>query len=115
MSHRSPQTAGLYNGFSSDKTLVESLSDDPPDYMCSASTSDFATSTLQGQTSTFLDDQEVMDEDISMPTQRRIDRVPSAKARREHGRSQSRNQPEQISVGEHALHHLFNSVSGKRY
>ena len=46
-------------------------------------------------------------------TQRRLDRTQSIKARRGHDpqRSQSRHNQEQKSVGEYALHHLFNKVS----
>ena len=49
----------------------------------------------------------------TMLTQRRLDRTHSSKTRRDHShqRSQSRQQ-EQKTVGEYALHHLFNSVSG---
>ena len=43
----------------------------------------------------------------------KVDRVTNTKARREHGRTQSKQQPEQKSVGEYALHHLFNSFVGK--
>ncbi|MCJ1472415.1 Cell morphogenesis protein PAG1 [Lambiella insularis] len=113
MSHRSPQTANLYNGFASDNMVFESLCDDPPDFIPSASTSEFPTSTMHSQASTFLDDQDLLDEDVSMFTQRRIDRAPSAKARREHGRSQPKVHAEQISVGEYALQHLFNSFAGQ--
>lgn len=47
-------------------------------------------------------------------TLRRIERGPSGKAKKEsHGRSQSRHHHHQDlkTVGEYALHHLFNSVS----
>jgi hypothetical protein len=40
----------------------------------------------------------------------KVGRAPSMKPRKEHGRTQSKTQPEQKSVGEFALHHLFNSV-----
>ena len=112
MSHRSPQTAGLYNGFPPEHVAFESMADDPPDYVSTASTSEVATSSLRSQSSasTFPGDQGAIDQELSMLTQRRIERTPSVKPRRDHGRSQSRNLPEQISVGEYALHHLFNSV-----
>ncbi|MCJ1399726.1 Cell morphogenesis protein PAG1 [Xylographa trunciseda] len=117
MSHRSPQTAGLYNGFSSEHTAFESMSDDPPDYVSTPSASEIGTSSLRSQsstsTSTFADDHGVIDQELIMLTQRRIERTPSVKPRREHGRSQSKNLPEQISVGEYALHHLFNSFVGQ--
>ena len=111
-SHRSPQTAGLYNGFSPEHLAFESMSDDPPDYVSTTSTSEVGTSSLRSQssTSTLPEDHGIIDQELSMLTQRRIERTPSVKPRREHGRSQSKNQPEQISVGEYALHHLFNSV-----
>ena len=111
-SYRSPQTAGLYNGFSPEHIEFDSMSDDPPDYISTTSTSEIGTSSLRSQssTSTLPEDQGIVDHELSMLTQRRIERTPSVKPRREHGRSQSKNQPDQISVGEYALHHLFNSV-----
>lgn len=52
-------------------------------------------------------------------THKRMDRTYSAKGRRGHNhhRSQSKQQQlvEQKTVGEYALHHLFNSVSQRRY
>ena len=115
-SHRSPQTAGLYNGFSPEHISFDSMSDDPPDYVSTA-TSEVGTSSLRSQssTSTLPEDHGIMDQELSMLTQRRIERTPSVKPRREHGRSLSKNQPEQISVGEYALHHLFNSVGETRF
>lgn len=47
---------------------------------------------------------------ISPPKQ---ERNQNPKPRREHGRSSSKQQPEQKSVGEYALHHLFNAFVGK--
>ena len=41
------------------------------------------------------------------------ERSQNQKPRREHGRSASKQQPEQKSVGEYALHHLFNAFVGK--
>ena len=63
-------------------------------------------------TSTLVGDRDAGDIQNTMLTQRRIDRTHSSRTRREHGhqRSQSRQQ-EQKTVGEYALHHLFNSVS----
>lgn len=45
--------------------------------------------------------------------QRRDDRAPVGKSRREHGRSSSKPHLDQTSAGEYALHHLFNSVSNQ--
>lgn len=59
--------------------------------------------------STSSADQDVTEMNNGPATQRRLDRTQSTKARTGHGhhRSQSRQQ-EQKSVGEYALHHLFN-------
>ena len=47
-------------------------------------------------------------------TQKRIEQIKEGKPRRDHHRSQSKHQqPEQRSVGEYALHHLFNSFVGQ--
>ena len=59
-------------------------------------------------------DRDVFDTNASLPTQKRVDRAHSSKVRRGHNhqRAHSRqHQQEQRTVGEYALHHLFNSVS----
>ena len=63
--------------------------------------------------STLIGDQETGDLSGGTLTQRRLDRTQSVKGRRGHDpqRSQSRHSQEQKSVGEYALHHLFNKVS----
>lgn len=63
-------------------------------------------------TSTLVGDRDVGDTTNIMLTQKRIDRTHSSRTRQDHShkRSQSRQQ-EQKTVGEYALHHLFNSVS----
>ena len=62
-------------------------------------------STLQGE-------RNLADDPAAMLTQKRVDRVQNGRARREHSRSHSNkhHQSEHRSVGEYALHHLFNSV-----
>ena len=64
-------------------------------------------------TSTLIADHDMGDLSGGALTQRRLDRTQSVKARRGHDpqRSQSRHGQEQKSVGEYALHHLFNKVS----
>ena len=63
--------------------------------------------------STLVGDQDMGDLNGGPTTQRRLDRTQSVKGRRGHDpqRSQSRHSQEQKSVGEYALHHLFNKVS----
>ena len=63
-------------------------------------------------TSTLVGEREVGEITSLMLTQKRVDRTQGSRTRRDHShqRSQSRQQ-EQKTVGEYALHHLFNSVS----
>lgn len=78
------------------------------------STSSTANGSLHSSTtSTLIGDQDMGDLGGGALTQRRLDRTQSVKARRGHDpqRSQSRHGQEQKSVGEYALHHLFNKVS----
>lgn len=78
------------------------------------SPSSTANGSLHGSsTSTLIEDQDIGDVSGGTSTQRRLDRTQSVKARRGHDpqRSQSRHSQEQKSVGEYALHHLFNKVS----
>ena len=65
--------------------------------------------------STLIGDQDTGDMGSGASTQRRLDRTHSVKGRRGHNpqRSQSRHGQEQKSVGEYALHHLFNKVSNQ--
>lgn len=58
-------------------------------------------------------DRNVIDAGDNTLTLKRVDRMQSGKTRRDHSRSRSKPQPEQISISEYALHHLFNSVSKK--
>ena len=76
------------------------------------STSGTAHSSLHSSSSTLVGDQDVGDLNGGMIPQRRLDRTQSVKARRGHEpqRSHSRHGQEQKSVGEYALHHLFNKV-----
>ena len=84
----------------------ESRSTDSPSSTVNGSMHSLTTSTLVG-------DQDIGDATNITHTQKRIDRTHSDRTRRDHShqRSQSRQQ-EQKTVGEYALHHLFNSVSG---
>lgn len=78
------------------------------------STSSTAHGSLHSSSSsTLVGDQDMGDSNAGTSTQRRLDRTQSVKGRRGHGpqRSQSRHSQEQKSVGEYALHHLFNKVS----
>ena len=77
------------------------------------STINTANGSLHGSsTSTLVGDQDMGDLNGGTSTQRRLDRTQSVKARRGHDvhRSLSRHSQEQKSVGEYALHHLFNKV-----
>ena len=77
-------------------------------------TSGTAHGSLQSSSSSVLNgDQDMGDINGGTSTQRRLDRTQSVKGRRGHDpqRSQSRHSQEQKSVGEYALHHLFNKVS----
>ena len=62
--------------------------------------------------STLVEEHENGQANHSASTLKRIDRIQSSKARRGHShhRSQSKSQQEQRSVGEYALHHLFQRV-----
>ena len=59
---------------------------------------------------TLSGDRDIVDTNGTYLTQKRTDRSQSSKARHHHHRSQSRHHHEQKSVGEYALHHLFNKV-----
>jgi len=113
----SPQltgTASINPGFkpeSSSLTMVHHVVAEP------RSTGTPSSSTANGSMhtpsiSTPVGDRDVGDTTNMMLTQKRIDRTHSSRTRRDHShqRSQSRQQ-EQKTVGEYALHHLFNSVS----
>ena len=62
--------------------------------------------------STLVEERDMGQANHGTSTQKRIDRAQSSKARRGHShhRSQSKSQQEQRSVGEYALHHLFQRV-----
>ena len=70
-------------------------------------------SSHSSSSSTLVGDQDMGDLNGGTMTQKRLDRTHSVKGRRGHDpqRSQSRHSQEQKSVGEYALHHLFNKVS----
>lgn len=68
---------------------------------------------VSASSSNLVPDREQGDFGRVTATLKRLDRAQSSKGRREHShhRSHSRNQQEQKTVGEYALHHLFNKVS----
>ena len=70
-------------------------------------------SSHSSSSSTLVGDQDMGDLNGGIMTHKRLDRTQSVKGRRGHDpqRSQSRHSQEQKSVGEYALHHLFNKVS----
>ena len=114
VSHRSPQVVAHHNGFGLESGGYDTLMVEPPEYTNTTLTPDTGNANhTYTPTSAHIDDRDILDGEVSMLTQRRVDRQPSGKARREHGRSQSKHQAEQISVGEYALHHLFNSFVGQ--
>ena len=55
------------------------------------------------------------DSSSTASTMKKLERVQSSKSRKEHShhRSRSRNQQEQKTVGEYALHHLFNKFNSQ--
>lgn len=71
-------------------------------------------STNMSSAAIIVGDRDAGDSSNTMLGQKRVDRTHSAKSRRGHGhhRSQSKQSiQEQKTVGEYALHHLFQSVS----
>jgi hypothetical protein len=115
MSHRSPQAVALHNGYVLEGSNVDALSSEPPDYTTSMFSPDLSSNSGHNYTptSSHAEDRDILDNDLTLLTQRRVERQPSGKARREHSRSQPKPQAEQSSVGEYALHHLFNSFVGQ--
>lgn len=70
-------------------------------------------------TSTLVNDRDTPDSTNGTLTQRRLERMHSGKVRREHAHHHSHSKPhhhpqEWRTVGEYALHHLFNSVGYMR-
>lgn len=63
-------------------------------------------------TSTLVGDRDLAEMSSTSSTQKRTDRVQPSRVRggHSHHRSQSKHSQEQKSVGEYALHHLFNQV-----
>ena len=80
--------------------------------------SDSSVNTLNGSThspaSTLAEDRDVVDMSNGAMPQKRLERTHTNKRPRGHShhRSQSKHQQEQKTVGEYALHHLFQRVSG---
>lgn len=70
-------------------------------------------STHSSTTSTLIGDRDLAETNSPSSIQKRSDRAPTSRTRRGHShhRSQSKHSQEQKSVGEYALHHLFNQVS----
>ena len=69
-------------------------------------------SNYSSTTSTLVEERDMGQANHGTSTQKRVDRAQFSKARRGHShhRSQSKSQQEQRSVGEYALHHLFQRV-----
>ncbi|KAF2834428.1 cell morphogenesis protein [Patellaria atrata CBS 101060] len=83
--------------------------------LTSPSVVSIVTSKLSSQTSTLVSDRAIVDGSIPSG-QRRAERMHSGKLSRDHARSQSRHhhhQQDLKTVGEYALHHLFNSFVGQ--
>ena len=88
---------------------------DPPNEK-SPLTSITTSAQMYSMTSTSVNDRDIPDPTNGMVTQRRLERMHSGKVRREHAHHHSHSkahhhQQELKTVGEYALHHLFNSVS----
>ena len=78
----------------------------------SESPSGTANNSIHSATANLAGDRELGDMSSEAVTQKRLDRTKSVKTRsgHNHHRSSSRSKQEQKSVGEYALHHLFNKV-----
>ena len=118
LSHRSPQP--VFNGsaqssFSSDTPSLAGLSTESPSpyFTTSPATTVNGSAPSYSSSSTRVGEREANEIPDNMLTQKRADRVQNGRTRKDHSRSQSKHQnlPEQIGVGQYALHHLFNSVS----
>ena len=116
--HRSPQLP--WNGSFQTGAAVETLgfsvsSPDTPDSHNSPSPSSTTHGSMHSfsSTTTLIPDHITSNGGDNFITQKRIEQIKEGKPRRDHNRSHSKNQqPEQRSVGEYALHHLFNSFVG---
>ena len=116
-SMRSPQEGlnGLaYGKMSPDASSTSIPSIDGALDQFSESTSSTAHGSLRSYSSasTLQGERNLTDDSAAMLTQKRVDRVQNGRARREHNRSRSNKhyQSEHRSVGDYALHHLFNTV-----
>ena len=125
----SPATSPLSPQLNEPASLVAAATTVTPEYQSLTSIhhralerrpSDSPSNTVFGSvnsssTSTLVGDRETGDAGGTMLVQKKIDRTHSVRSRRGHShhRSQSKHQQqsqEQKTVGEYALHHLFNSV-----
>ena len=117
LSHRSPQlpTSGnLPNGFLNDTLGFSPLSAGSSDFQPFISPLSTGNSTLSTPNTLPSGGRDLSRDgsgsDPSLSASKKMDRKPSGTARREHGPSHGKHQAEQVTVGECALHHLFNSV-----
>ena len=120
LNHRSPQPVAInvpLAGVGFEASSLNTSIVDSSDIHFNGSSSSTFNGSLSSYASTSTlgnrDLREMSDTAENSITQKRIDRKQSGKTRHDHSRSQSKhqNQPEQTSVGEYALHHLFHSVS----
>ena len=112
-----PMAAGIaHNGHGAESASLQAQHIDTSDLRSLDSASSTANGSISGYSaiSTLLGDRDTTDTS-NMLTQRKVDRMHSGKTRRDHSHQRSHSKPqhhpEQRSVGEYALHHLFNSVS----
>ena len=119
LNHRSPQLVAnnvSHTGAGSESSYLNTSIADSSDIHFNGSSSGTLSGSLHSFPSDvkfFFEGGETNDLGENAITQKRIDRKQSAKHRRDHNRSQSKHQnlPEQPSVGEYAMNHIFESVS----
>ena len=118
LSHRSPQlptSSHTPNGFLNDTLGFSPLFTSSPDFQPFMSPLSTGSSVLSTPGSVPIGVRETPRDgsgsDATFLTQRKMDRKPSGKVKREHGNPHTKHQAEQVTVGECALQHLFHMVS----
>ena len=118
LSHRSPQlptSSHTPNGFLNDTLGFSPLFTSSPDFQPFMSPLSTGNSVLSTPSSVPASAREITRDgtglDATLLTQRKMDRKPSGKIKREHGTPHTKHQVEQVTVGECALRHLFRMVS----
>ena len=118
LSHRSPQlptSSHTPNGFLNDTLGFSPLFTSSPDFQPFMSPLSTGSSVLSTPSSITAGARETTRDgngsEATFSTQRKMDRKPSGKVKREHGNSHTKHQAEQVTVGECALQHLFHMVS----